>query len=128
VFGLEERELSGMRAPLIFAALLLAGAVGAPVTAEDNADLASPVGQQCLSQKIHRDQCCCFAQYVRLNGGEYIDDQVFVKVMKAYPINVQQTIGPDLHQKVVGNQEAVRMAARIMIDATKICSTWDYTR
>lgn len=121
-------ELSGRRLTLLFAALVLAGAGAAPVTAEDNEDLASPVGRQCLSQKIHRDQCYCFAQYVRLNGGEYIDDQVFVKVMKAYPLSARQSIGPDLHQKVVGNQEAVRMAARIMVEASKICSTWDYTR
>ena len=113
--------------PFLLAAALLVGPAPLPAQAAGDEDLASPIGKECLAQKIHRNQCYCFAQYVRLNGGEYIEDRIFVKVMKAYPINVKQTIGPDLHLKVVGDQEAVRMASRIMIDATKICSTWSYT-
>lgn len=108
--------------PFIIAAALLVGPAALPAQAAGDEDYNSPISLACQEQ-VNRNACYCFAGHIRLNGGEYIDDIVFIKLIATYPLNTKQTIGEDLHLRIPYHYEALEKAVPIFLRARERCST-----
>ena len=109
--------------PFLLAAALLVGPAALPAQAAGDEDYTSPISQACQKQ-INRNQCYCFADYIRLNGGEYLKDEVFLALIRTYPLSSKQTIGEDLHLKIPYMYEELERAVPIFLRARELCSTW----
>lgn len=109
--------------PFLLIATLLAGPAALPAQAAGDEDYNSPISKACQGQ-INRNQCYCLAGYIRLNGGEYIEDIVFIKLINTYPMSSKQTIGEDLHLKIPYHYEALENAVPIFLRARELCAKW----
>ena len=110
-------------------ALLAATLLVLPVTAGPAPALAAhgeegkPVYEECIRQDIEMDQCRCYSRYVRLNGGEYMDQTLLVRIMGHYPLSQKQKIGDEVFKKVYApSTEAMWGAVTVLTDAANHCS------
>eukprot|EP01030_Chromulinospumella_sphaerica_P025290 gene25290-25425_t len=110
---------------LAIAAPLAVLAGPGPAVAQ-NGEEGKPVYQECLRQGIETDQCRCYSRYVRLNGGEYLDQTLLVRIMWHYPLSQKQKIGDEVFKKVYApSTEVMWSAVTVLTDAANHCSRSD---
>lgn len=84
----------------------------------------TPVYAECRRQDINDNQCYCFAAYIYLNGWG-VDKPTIVRVMQAYPLSSQQTIGNEVFSRVSGDGDTIETAVTLITNGTGHCSKWD---
>lgn len=84
----------------------------------------TPVYGECRRQTINDNQCYCVTQWVYGNGWG-LDKTIVVKVMQAYPLTSQQSVGDEIYRRIDADGDAIDRAVSLMVDATNYCSKFE---